>query len=50
MNAKLALCFIVAALACGCAGTPRWDTSVFPQQPVYGSDAPTPVAAAIPAK
>jgi hypothetical protein len=53
MNAKLALCFIVAALASGCTGTPTWDTSVFPNQVVYGgpgSNAPAPVAAAIPAK
>ncbi len=52
MNAKLALCFLVAALTSACAGAPTWDTSVFPQQMAYGDSsvaAPASVAAA-PAK
>lgn len=40
MKAKLALSVIVAALASACAETPTWDTSVFPEQMVYGAAAP----------
>ena len=36
MNAKRLLCIILAALASACAGTPTWDTSVFPEQVSYG--------------
>ena len=41
MNKKLALGMLCLALASGCAGTPRWDVSGFPQQPVYDDSAAT---------
>jgi type IV pilus biogenesis protein CpaD/CtpE len=37
MNAKVALSAVAAALLAGCAGTPTWDTTVFPEQPVYNA-------------
>jgi len=44
MKIKLAIAALCVA-AGGCAGTPRWDTAVFPQQPVYdGTSVPTQVA------
>lgn len=46
MKTRLALSFAALAVVSGCAGTPTWDTSVFPEQVVYGGPAPvTPVAA-----
>jgi hypothetical protein len=47
MNVKLALKLLAVALVSGCAGTPTWDTSVFPPQVVYDAPAsPAPIAAA----
>ena len=45
MKTRLAAIALALALG-GCAGTPTWDTSVFPEQVVYGgSAAPTAAAA-----
>jgi hypothetical protein len=51
MKTRMALTAICAALAAGCSSTPRWDTSVFPNQVVYDAagSQPVPVATA-PAK
>jgi len=45
MKTKTVLGVIAAALvaACTSTSTPRWDTSSFPYQPVYG-EAPTATA------
>jgi hypothetical protein len=37
MKSKIALSLIVAALIAGCTSTPTWDTSVFPNEVVYGA-------------
>jgi len=43
-NMKLALAAVCVVVS-GCAGTPRWDTSQFPHQPIYdGTSEPTQVA------
>jgi len=41
---RIALSLIAVALVCGCASSPTWDTSVFPNQVVYGASNPEPVA------
>jgi hypothetical protein len=46
MNTKIALGLTAAALVAACTSTPSWDTSVFPNQVVYGADAPPAVAQA----
>ena len=46
MNTKIALGLIAAALVAACTSTPNWDTSVFPNQVVYGEDSPPPMAQA----
>jgi hypothetical protein len=48
MKSGMALAAICAALAAGCSSTPRWDTAVFPNQPVYdgAGSPPSPVAEA----
>jgi hypothetical protein len=38
MKTKTALGLIAAALVAACTSTPRWDVSVFPQQPIYGEE------------
>ena len=46
MNAKLGLAAFITSLTAGCAGSPTYDTSVFPPQIVYsGQSAPAPVTA-----
>jgi hypothetical protein len=50
MKIQLALAALCAACACGCAGTPRWDTSVFPNQVVYDAAGTQPAQASAPAK
>jgi hypothetical protein len=49
MKTKTALGVIAATLVAACTSTPRWDTSVFPQQPVYaeGPLSDTPVATTV---
>ena len=44
MNTRIALGLTAAALVAACTSTPTWDTSVFPNQVVYGADAPPTVA------
>ena len=44
MNTKIALGLTAAALVAACTSTPTWDTSVFPNQVVYGGKAPPTVA------
>ena len=44
MNAKLALCAVLATLTSACAGTPTWDNG-FPQQMSYGGTEASPPAA-----
>lgn len=44
MNMKIASGLIAAALVAACTSTPTWDTSVFPNQVVYGADPPPAVA------
>jgi len=46
MNTKIALGLTAAALVAACTSTPTWDTNVFPNQVVYGADAPPAVAQA----
>jgi hypothetical protein len=46
MNAKRALCAILAVLASACAGVPTWDTNAFPPQAVYDAPGAQPPAIA----
>ena len=46
MNTRIALGLTAAALVAACTSTPTWDTSVFPNQVVYGADSPPTVAQA----
>jgi len=41
---RIALGLIAAAWIAGCSTTPTWDTTVFPNQVVYGAS-PEPVVA-----
>jgi hypothetical protein len=41
---RIALSLIAVALVCGCSSAPTWDTSVFPNQVVYGAAKAEPVA------
>lgn len=44
MRVKLTLSLLCLAFASGCAGTPQWDTSVFPHELVYDGSSPATTA------
>jgi len=47
---RIVACSFIALALGGCASAPTWNTSVFPEQPEYGTPGAAPTVAEAPKK